>query len=435
MNILVVDDNVTNRKLLCVTLEAEGLRVVEAANGVEAMAALESDNINGIISDILMPRMDGYRLCYEVRASKRFCHLPFIVYTNTYTSPKDETTGLDLGADKFLRKPAQAREIVAAFRTLLEKPRPERPRRIAPPHGLELMKEYSEALVKKLEEKNLDLQLVAEQLTQMNQLLTVKTRELERAREALREDNEKLEKRVRERTGQLEAANKELDAFSHSVAHDLRAPLRAIDGFCHALEEDSGDGLSVEGRKHLARIAENAQRMNQFIEGLLSLAHAGFLEIVSRPVKLSQLANEIADDLRRSQPEREVEFLIASDIMVRGDKVLLRVMLENLLGNAWKFTGKKKRARIEFGTERQGDLPTFFVRDNGAGFDMDCVGKLFHAFGRLHLPSEFPGTGVGLATVQRIIRRHGGLIWAEGATGRGATFYFMLGDGVGKTDE
>src|SRR6185295_11270433 len=260
MNILVVDDNPTNRKLLCVTLEAEGLRVVGAADGMEAMAARENDNINGIISDILMPRMDGYRLCYEVRSSKRFCHLPFIVYTNTYTSPADEKVGLDLGADRFLRKPAQSREIVAAFRALLEKPRHIRSGFIPPPHGLELMKEYSETLVKKLEGKNLDLQLVAEQLTQMNRVLSVKTRELELTKEELRKANEELEQRVRRRTAQLESANKELESFSHSVAHDLRAPLRAVGGFCRALEEDCRDRLTDEGRKHLGRITENANR-------------------------------------------------------------------------------------------------------------------------------------------------------------------------------
>jgi len=429
MNVLIVDDNATNRKLLRVTLEAEGLSVVEAADGIEALGILDRELTDAIISDILMPRMDGYRFCYEVRGSKRFSHLSFIIYTNTYTSPGDEKVGLDMGADKFLRKPSPASEIIAALGALKERPRPVRPGHIPPPRGLELMKEYSEALVRKLEEKNSDLELVAGQLTQMNQVLTVQSRELESAKEKLLNANVELEMRVRERTAELQAANHELEAFSHSVAHDLRAPLRAIDGYSQIVRREFAAGLSSDGARHLEKITENAQRMSQFIEGLLDLARVGFLELVLRPVNLTDLANEIAEELRRSRPERDVEFAIGSGVMARGDKVLLRAALENLLGNAWKFTGQTERPRIEFGTQQDGGLPVYFVRDNGAGFDMAYADKLFSPFQRLHAGSDFPGNGIGLATVQRIIRRHGGLVWAESAVGKGATFYFTLNNG------
>ncbi|HKS37089.1 MAG TPA: response regulator [Verrucomicrobiae bacterium] len=434
MNVLIVDDNATNRKLLRVTLEAEGLNVVEAGDGIEALGLLDSAPADAIISDILMPRMDGYRFCYEVRGSKRFGHLPFIIYTSTYTSPGDEKVGLDLGADRFIRKPSPASEILAALHALKERPRPVRSGHIPPPRGLELMKEYNEALVRKLEEKNTDLELLADQLTQANQVLTVKSRELERTKEELLNTNVALEMRVRERTAELQTANRELESFSHSVAHDLRAPLRAIDGYSRIVMREFTAGLSAEGAGHLARITENAGRMGQFIEDLLNLAHAGFLELVLRPVNLSHLADEIAEELRRSQPERAVEFAIASDVMARGDKVLLQAALENLLGNAWKYTGKAKRPRIEFGTRQDGALTVYFVRDNGAGFDMAYADKLFSPFQRLHSEPEFSGTGIGLATVQRIVKRHGGLVWAESKVGEGATFYFTLGEPA-KTNE
>jgi light-regulated signal transduction histidine kinase (bacteriophytochrome) len=188
-------------------------------------------------------------------------------------------------------------------------------------------------------------------------------------------------------------------------------------------------GLGPEAIQHLGRISESARHMSQFIEGLLNLAHVGFHEIVRRPVNLSELAGEIAAGLHRSQPERRVKFVIAADLTARCDKVLLRAALENLLGNAWKFTGKSECPRIEFGVQRDGAATVYFVRDSGAGFDMAYADKLFSPFQRLHSEAEFPGTGVGLATVGRIIQRHGGVVRAESAVGTGATFYFTLDRG------
>jgi light-regulated signal transduction histidine kinase (bacteriophytochrome) len=227
-------------------------------------------------------------------------------------------------------------------------------------------------------------------------------------------------------SAQLTATNKELEAFSYSVSHDLRAPLRSIDGFSQALLEDYADNIDEQGRNYLGRLRSASQKMGELIDGLLKLSRLTRSEMHREKVDLSALAQEITANLQETQPKRRVEFVIETKLADVGDRQLLRAVLENLLGNAWKFTGKRRQPRIEFGATQNGERKAYFVRDNGAGFDMTYVDKLFGAFQRLHTTEEFPGTGIGLATVQRIIRRHGGNIWAEGAVDKGATFYFTL---------
>jgi light-regulated signal transduction histidine kinase (bacteriophytochrome) len=238
--------------------------------------------------------------------------------------------------------------------------------------------------------------------------------------------NAELEERVRERTGQLEASNKELEAFCYSVSHDLRAPLRSIDGFSHALLESHSGQLDPIGREYLQRIRAASVRMTQLIDDLLHLSRVGRREMRVQDVNLSDLAASVAHDLQKADPERKVEFAITTGLCAQGDERLLRIALENLLGNAWKFTSRKPKARIEFGGESNDDRRTFFVRDDGAGFDMAYADKLFAPFQRLHASHEFPGSGIGLAIVQRIINRHNGQVWAEGVPGHGATFSFNL---------
>jgi signal transduction histidine kinase len=232
--------------------------------------------------------------------------------------------------------------------------------------------------------------------------------------------------RSREIQTELAASNRELEAFSYSVSHDLRAPLRVIDGFSQAVLEDNAQKLDEQSRTDLQRVRTAAKRMGELIDDLLKLSQTARVEMLREQVDLSRMASEIAVQLLAAGPERDTRFTIAPGLTTVGDCGLLRVALENLLANAWKFTGKTAAGVIELGAEQQEGQNTFFVRDNGAGFDMKYASKLFGPFQRMHEDSNFPGTGIGLATVQRIIRRHGGRIWASAAVGRGATFYFAL---------
>jgi light-regulated signal transduction histidine kinase (bacteriophytochrome) len=223
-------------------------------------------------------------------------------------------------------------------------------------------------------------------------------------------------------------ANRELEAFSYSVAHDLRAPLRSIDGFSQAVLEDCADQVSEEARVYLGYVRESAQHMAQLIDDLLELSRVSRAEIRRVRVNLAAFARRILERLRREHPGRVVEFAAPEEVWVAGDGRLLGLVLQNLLENAWKFTRNRSPARIEFGKRRDDARATCYVRDNGAGFDMAYAGQLFGVFQRLHAASEFEGTGIGLATVQRIVHRHGGRVWAEGEVDRGATIYFSLED-------
>lgn len=235
-----------------------------------------------------------------------------------------------------------------------------------------------------------------------------------------------LNETLRKQNVTLAALNKELEAFSYSVSHDLRAPLRSIDGFSHILLEDHCNELNSDGQDCLNRIRGSVSYMAQLIDDLLNLARVTRAEIQREDVDLSDLAEKAVAGLRSVDPKRQVEMAIEPGLMARADRRLARIVMENLLSNAWKFTAKHARARIEVGAQNKDGKRIFFVRDDGAGFDMAYASKLFGAFQRLHSHAEFPGTGIGLATVQRIVNRHGGLIRAEGAVGRGATFYFTL---------
>jgi signal transduction histidine kinase len=235
-----------------------------------------------------------------------------------------------------------------------------------------------------------------------------------------------LEDRVAERTAQLTAANKEMQAFSYSVAHDLRGPLEVINGFAFILETSSADKLDVTARECLDQLRNSVSHMSHIIDDLLNLSRVARTELQTQSLDLSEMARNISAELARMDPARNVEFIIPGGLTTLGDPGLIRLLLDNLLRNAWKYTSKREHARIEFGQRTEGNEQVFFLRDNGAGFNQSFANKLFQPFQRLHSSSDFPGTGIGLATVLRIVHRHNGRIWAEGLEDRGATFYFTL---------
>jgi light-regulated signal transduction histidine kinase (bacteriophytochrome) len=263
--------------------------------------------------------------------------------------------------------------------------------------------------------------ITADRLQILNLLLSTYEAAIQRNQELTRAKNE-----LRTSNASLETANKELEAFSYSVSHDLRAPLRAINGFTSIVLDEGAEQLDEAGKGLLLRVQTACQRMGQLIDDLLSLSRVSRGELTRDQMDLGAIAQSIVTELQKNQPDRKVNVRIADGLTANGDARLLRVALENLLGNAWKFTSKQPDATIEFAAQQQGDETAFFVRDNGAGFDMQHAEKLFGAFQRLHSMDDFPGTGIGLATVQRIIHRHGGRIWAEGTPGKGAAFFFTL---------
>lgn len=246
------------------------------------------------------------------------------------------------------------------------------------------------------------------------------------SRNQTRQANADLERRVADRTRQLEAANRELEAFAYAVSHDLRAPLRSMSGFSQILQESAPPGLDDKSRHYLQRIHDASVRMSSLIDDLLNLSRIGRSELTARPISLSQIAAEAAAAVRERHPTRDVQLEIAPGMEVSADPRLLRIALENLVSNAWKYSSRRPQAHVSIGTQAGEHGPVYFVRDDGVGFDMKYADKLFVPFQRLHPEAEFPGSGIGLVTVQRIVARHGGRVWADAKPDEGATFYFTL---------
>ncbi|HUR95601.1 MAG TPA: response regulator [Gemmatimonadales bacterium] len=384
VNILLVDDQPANLIALEAMLQGLGQNLIKASSGREALKWLLTHDFAVVLLDVKMPEMDGFETATLIRERDKSRHTPIIFLTAADQSQTQAVRGYAVGAVDYLVKPVVpefVRSKVAVFVELAKK--------------TELLRRQTEQL----------------------QASELEARELAEARAELVRD--------------LEHKNRELESFSYAVSHDLRAPLRRIESFSRAVMDSQAERLDDDGRRFLDRVREASVQMSQLIDDVLYLARVTRAEMREQEVDLSGLVTLLLDRMREAEPGKQVDVKVRPGVTVMGDGQLLRIALENLLENAWKFTGRTERARIEFGLTNVGGEPTYFVRDNGAGFDMAYADRLFGPFQRLHLASEFPGTGIGLATVQRIVHRHGGRVWAEGTLGQGATFHFTLGRGRG----
>jgi two-component system, NtrC family, sensor kinase len=382
--ILAVDDSPTYLNEVTATLRADGYDVVPARSGEEALELLAVQSVDCILLDLLMPGLGGKETCRQIKSAPIVRDIPLIILTGL-DDRASMLEGLGAGADDYIPKSSELDVLRARVRAQIRR------------------KQFED------ETRTIRERLIR---TEFEATEARAARQLAEARAALADE--------------LELKNQELEAFSYSVSHDLRAPLRSIDGFARALAEDYGEKLDDQAREHLRRVRGSAQRMAQMIEDLLLLSRASRGELRKQRVDLGALAREIAAQLVEREPQRRLELDVADPLIVDADPGLIRTVLENLLGNAWKFTAPRDIAKIELGTSSSDTGRVYFVRDNGVGFDATYAEKLFKPFQRLHEASEFEGTGIGLATVHRIITRHGGRVWAEGAEDRGATVFFTL---------
>jgi len=406
--ILAVDDSATFLGELCDQLRGEGYDVVGARSGAEALELLGSQPVDGILLDLLMPEMSGQQACRRIKAEPEWRDIPLIILTALDESAA-MIEGINAGADDYIAKSGDFEILKARLRAQLRRKQ---------------FEDENRTIREQLHRREVEA-LEVQALRELSETRAALVADLERKNAELARANDEL-RRTKEAA---ENANRELESFSYSVSHDLRAPLRAIDGFSQMLLQQCGAQLDDKARHYLDRVRASTQRMGLLIDDMLALARVSRTTLRRELVDLGALAQDLVAELRAGSPGRVVEVAIAPGMLVHGDRGLLRIVLENLLGNAWKFTAKRDDARIELARAPAGDegAEVFFVRDNGVGFDMAYAEKLFGVFQRLHTAEEFPGTGVGLATVARVVRRHGGRVWAEGAVGRGATFYFTFG--------
>lgn len=533
--ILIADDNQDNLYLLQSMLASSGHTVVMAINGAEALEKARESPPDLIISDILMPVMDGFSLCNAWEKDPVLKKIPFVFYTGTYTDPKDEQFALSLGADRFIVKPKEPEVFLKIIADLLAEPREEKGekrRSLKMPEKV-LLREYSESLFRKLENKMSELEAANRLLKEkelalgnsirnwqvtfdaMNDAISLigldgkilrcntamaklvgrqikdliglncytlmhgaskpipecpivrmkssKQREIleffkndrwlhvtvdpllddggiivggvhvirditkrKSVEEELKKHREHLEELVGERTSELEAMNKELESFSYSVSHDLRAPLRHLTGFAGLLTEKLSENLDEEGKRYLQVISDSATKMNRLIEDILLFSRMGRAEMRKISIDMNALVKEALQELEIDVRGRDIRWDIGELPRVEGDPIMLRLVMINLIANALKFTRTKKQAIIGINAATQKKEFVFSVKDNGVGFDMKYNNKLFSIFQRLHREEDFEGTGIGLAHVKRLVHRHGGRVWAEGKVNEGATFSFSL---------
>lgn len=393
VKILLVDDQQDNLLSAEAVLESLGQQIIKAESGREALRHLLDHDFAVILLDIMMPEMDGFETATFIRQRERSRHTPIIFLTALGRSEEHIRRGYAVGAVDYVLKPFIPEILRSKVSVFVE-----------------------------LHRKNALLAQQSRLLERQNAELHEAIQRSQKAEEEIKALNLHLEARIQ----QLNEVNHELEAFSYSVSHDLRGPLNRMAGFSRALLELHETQLDQEGQLYLKRIENSSRRMCELVEDLLNFSRVTRVEMREGRIDLSAEVRAIAADLAAREPAREVEFKIQEGLKAWGDPALLHAAILNLIENAWKFTRKKASAHIEFGTAETPDGLVYFVRDNGAGFDMADAARLFNPFQRLHKESDFEGTGIGLATVDRIVRRHGGRIWAESRVGEGAAFYFTL---------
>lgn len=414
LHVLVAEDSPTQAAILRETLLDAGYRVTVVGNGLEALEAGRREKPVLVITDVVMPDMDGYELCRAVKADERLRDVPVMIVTSL-REIDDIVAALECGADNFIRKPFEPQSLLARIEYLLANRMLRSHNRVQ--LGIEISLSGKRHLITAEREQILDLLFSSyDEALHANE-------ELRRRQEEVHSLNLQLAGRAVE----LEDANAQLRSFCHTVSHDLRSPLGTIRTFSSMLEGQFADALPDKGRLCVGVIKQESARMMRIVDDILYLANIERAVIDRGRVNLAALARDAIEALRDGQPQRRVDFNSPQQAWAEGDERLLRVALVNLLGNAWKFTGRQPQACITFSASRSGAETVYRIADNGAGFDMAHAGRLFKAFERLHRNDEFEGFGVGLATVHRIVTLHGGRIWAEAAPGQGAAFLFTLG--------
>jgi signal transduction histidine kinase len=399
VEILVAEDSATQREQLRYVLEERGYSVTAAANGKAALDAARRRKPTVIISDIVMPEMDGYALCKAVKSDDALKDIPVILLT-TLSDARDVLRGLECGADNFIRKPYQEDYLLHRIDYLLMNLELRRNQKMR--MGIEITLGGQRHFITAERQQILDLLISTyEQATYINRELEAANRE-------------------------LGAANKELESFSYSVSHDLRAPLRAIDGYSRMLQEGYAPVLDDEGKRLLSVVRESSLRMDRLIDDLLAFSRSCRQALVKQAFDTGALLREVLAELRVAEARPAAAVALGELPPSWGDRALLKQVWSNLLSNAVKYSSGKPAPRIVIAASEAAGESVYRVKDNGAGFDMRHYGKLFGVFQRLHAEKEFPGTGVGLAIVQRVVTRHGGRVWAQGRPGEGAEFFFSL---------
>jgi len=405
--ILAIEDSLVQAKRLEHFFKEYGITYKLFANAEEAFEAVLIEKPRLIISDIVMPGMDGYEFCKKIKSIEDLSNVPIILLTSLQ-DPHDIIKGLQAGADNFITKPYNDSYLFSRIQYLMV--------------NSDVRFSGSAEMVIELVFRGEKYHINSDKKQILDLLLSVYEAAIQRNEEliAMKAELEKV-------NSNLKQANQDLEAFSRTVSHDLKTPLNGIIGFSDILIAENDSNLNEESKEFLGLIRQSAWDMSHLIQDLLIFSKSGMVDLEQEPVNLSDIANEVTQNILVRDTNRKVRFIIEPDILAKADPKMIKVVLDNLLGNAFKYSGQNDDAEIKFGQKDYYGQTVFYVSDNGAGFDMSQAHKLFQPFQRLHSSNEFKGTGVGLSTVYRIIEKHGGQIWAESEVGKGSTFNFTLG--------